>query len=200
LYYNGLQRFLFIPFIEELKTQCEIIDIDSDTDYRKLGEEIQSFIYPLNHEAETKAYKIFKKITGKDKGTAQTISVMQGRLLTCRFSDGKCGMFSFSELCEQPLGAADYIALASFYSHVIITGVPSFTIYKRDIMRRWILLIDELYNRKVKLICTAESDIPNLYKGEQGNYDENFAFERTVSRLIEMQTVEYQQLEHNKTF
>ena len=109
-------------------------------------------------------------------------------------------MFSFSELCEQPLGAADYIALASFYSHVIITGVPSFTIYKRDIMRRWILLIDELYNRKVKLICTAESDIPNLYKGEQGNYDENFAFERTVSRLIEMQTVEYQQLEHNKTF
>ena len=196
LYYNGLQRFLFLPFIDDLKINCEIIDIDSCVDYRQLGEEIQTFIYPLGNDAETKAYKAFTKITGKEKGKTHTLSVMQGRQVTCRFAWNKCGMFSFHELCEMPLGAADYIAIAQYFSHVIVTGVPNFTIYKRDIMRRWIVLVDELYNRKVKIICTAASSIDKLYNGETGEYDEIFAFKRTASRLMEMQTLDYQTLPH----
>lgn len=196
LYYNGLQRFLFLPFINDLKYRCEIVDIESATDYRQVGEEVQTFIYPLDHEAESKAYKTFTRITGKEKGKSHTISVMQGRQLTCRFTAEKCGMFSFSELCDQPLGAADYIALASYFTHVIITGVPNFSIHKRDLMRRFILLIDELYNKKVKLVCTAASSIEQLYSGESGAYDEIFAFQRTVSRLMEMQTYEYQETPH----
>lgn len=196
LYYNGLQRFLFMPFIDDLKANCEIIDIDSCVDYRQAGEEVQSFIYPLNNDTETKAFKTFTKITGKEKGKPHTLSVMQGRQLHCKFVADKCGLFSFSELCEQPLGAADYIALATYFTHVIITGVPHFTIYKRDIMRRFILLVDELYNRKVKIVCTAVSGIDSLYQGETGQYDEIFAFQRTISRLMEMQTYEYQNTSH----
>lgn len=196
LYYNGLQRFLFLPFIDELKMHCDIIDIDSCVDYRLGGEEVQSFIYPLNHESETKAFKLFTKITGKDKGKNHTLPVMQGRQLTCRYAFEKTGMFSFNELCEQPLGAADYIALSTYFTHVIITGVPNFSIYKRDIMRRFILLIDELYNKKVKVVCTAMSPIEELFEGEGGQYDEIFAFQRTVSRLMEMQTLEYQEIPH----
>jgi predicted ATPase len=196
LYFNGLQRFLFLPFIDDLKSNCEIIDIDSCVDYRQAGEEVQTFIHPLNNESETRAYKIFTKITGKDKGKAHTLPVMQGRQLHCKYVAEKCGMFTFSELCEQPLGAADYIALASFFTHVIITGVPHFTIYKRDIMRRFILLVDELYNRKVKVVCTAVSGIDQLYQGETGQYDEIFAFQRTISRLMEMQTHDYQNTPH----
>lgn len=196
LYYNGLQRFLFLPFIDDLKQHCRIYDIDSCVDYRLGGEDANSFIYPLNHEAETKAFKIFTKITGKDKGKTQVIPVMQGRHLTCKFAADKCGLFTFSELCEQPLGAADYIALSTYFSHVILTGIPNFSIYKRDIMRRFILLVDELYNKRVKLFCTAASPIEELYQGEGGEYDEIFAFQRTVSRLMEMQTLEYQETPH----
>lgn len=197
LYYNGLQRSLFLPFIDDLKANCTIIDIDSVIDYRKAGEEVKSFLYPLNNDTESKAYKIFTKITGQDKGKPCTIDVMQGRSLTCMYAWGTCGMFSFCELCEKPLGAADYIAIAEYFQYVIITDVPSFDIYKRDIMRRWILLIDELYNKKVQLFCTAVSPIEELFKGETGDYDEIFAFQRTVSRLIEMQTTEYQRLPHS---
>ena len=136
LYYNGLQRFLFLPFIADLKENCEIVDIDSMIDYRQGGEEVNTFIFPLNHDAETKAFKAFTRITGKDKGKPHTLPVMQGRQITCKFTAEKCGMFTFSELCEQPLGAADYIALAKYFKHIIITGVPNFSIYKRDIMRR----------------------------------------------------------------
>lgn len=196
LYYNGLQRFLFLPFIDELKNNCEIVDIRSSVDYRQVGEEIQTFIFPLGHDAETKAFKAFTRISGVEKGKSHTLAVMQGRQITCRYSAGKCGMFTFDELCDLPLGAADYIAIAQYFSHVIITGVPNFSIYKRDVMRRWILLVDELYNRKVKVICTANSPIDKLYSGESGEYDEIFAFSRTTSRLMEMQTLDYQEIPH----
>jgi predicted ATPase len=196
LYYNGLQRFLFLPFLDELKANCEIVDIDSALDYRQGSEDGKTYIYPLNREAEAKALRIFKRITGKDIGKPHTLSVMQGRQLLCKFVADKCALFTFTELCEQPLGSADYIALSSYFTHVIITGIPNFSIYKRDVMRRFILLVDELYNRKVKVTCTAASPIDELYNGEKGEYDEIFAFQRTMSRLMEMQSLDYQHLPH----
>jgi len=193
LYYNGLQRFLFVPFIEELKKKCYSIDMDSKKDYRYGGEEdhIRTFIFPLDNLAEQQAKEAFLRVTGKEKGTEVTIPVMQGRSLTCKNAAEGCGVFTFKELCEKPLGAADYIAIAQNFHHVILKGVPSFNIHYRNEMRRFILLIDELYNKRVKLICTAEVGISQLYSGEEAQFDEVFAFERTISRLTEMQTKDY---------
>mmetsp|Transcript_1414 Transcript_1414/g.1403 ORF Transcript_1414/g.1403 Transcript_1414/m.1403 type:complete len:144 (+) Transcript_1414:814-1245(+) len=139
---------------------------------------------------------MFLKVTGKEKGEVLTIPVMQGRTLTCKNSVNGCGVFTFKELCEEALGAADYISIAQHFHHVIMIGVPTFSVYRRDIMRRFILLIDELYNRKVKLTCTAEVGIDDLYTEEGAEFDEVFAFDRTVSRLTEMQSKEYAELPH----
>lgn len=172
--------------------------MDSNVDYRYGCEEdhIPTFVHPLDAIADAEADKAFFKITGEAKGSQIIIPVMQGRTLKCKNAAKGCAKFSFKELCEEPLGAADYISLAQHFSHVIMTEIPTFTVHKRDIMRRFILLIDELYNRKVKLFCTAEVGIKELLKEEGAHYDEVFAFDRTLSRLNEMQSKEYVETPH----
>ena len=170
----------------------------SDIDYRYggTGEEYRTWMTPLDDLSHGEVLETFQKLTGERLGESVSIPVMQGRTLTCRNALKGVAWFTFSELCERPLGAADYIALSQHFHHVILTGVPEFTIGDRDIMRRFILLIDELYNRKVKLCCTASTGIPSLYRGQTSEFDEVFAFDRTVSRLTEMQTKEYRELPH----
>ena len=201
LYYNGLQRFLFLPFIDDLKENCKVMDLNSDTDYRYGGteREFKTFIFPLDGLAEEALQSAFEKITGVSKGSKMTINVMQGRTLTCKNATERCGMFTFKELCEKPLGAADYIAIAQKFPFVIVTEVPMMTINNRDVMRRFILLIDELYNRKVKVVCTAVCGLEGLFKEEDSVYDESFAFSRTLSRLQEIQSLEYMEMPHQST-
>jgi predicted ATPase len=198
LYYNGLQRDLFLPFIPLLKENCDVVSIGGDVDYRYggTGEEYRCWISPMDDLSLEEAKQAYQKLTGERTGEVVTVPVMQGRTLTCRNALKGVAWFSFSELCERALGAADYIALSQHFHHVILTGVPEFTIADRDLMRRFILLIDELYNRKVKLCCTASTGVNSLFRGKTSEFDEVFAFDRTVSRLNEMQTKEYRELPH----
>jgi len=128
------------------------------------------------------------------------IDVMQGRKFTCeRFYKG-VGIFEFEELCDRPVGSADYIAIAQHCPTVLIKNIPNFSIGNRNLIRRFITLIDELYNHNVKLYCLAVDKIDNLLKKEENfeeTFDEIFAFERCISRLKEMQT-EYYFNKHHK--
>lgn len=175
-----------------------LLSISGDIDYRYggTGEEYRSWITPLDDLSQDEAMQTFEKLTGVRMGEAVTVPVMQGRTLTCRNAVKGVACFSFSELCERALGAADYIAVSQHFHHVVLTGIPEFTIADRDLMRRFILLIDELYNRKVKLCCTARTGVNSLFRGQTSEFDEVFAFDRTVSRLNEMQTKEYRELPH----
>jgi cell division protein ZapE len=198
LYMNGLQRFLFLPFIEELKQKCEYVDMNSSVDYRDNDTEpLPTFIYPHNSKAEEAVKRYFIKVTGTNLGELVNVQVTPKRKLICvNAIDNLCAVFSFKELCDRPLGAGDYIALTKRFPHVCVTDIPQFTAYTRDVMRRFILLIDELYNSKVKLMCTAAVPIKELYSGDKDTFDEFFAIDRTMSRLTEMQTEDYLSEEH----
>mmetsp|Transcript_6459 Transcript_6459/g.11277 ORF Transcript_6459/g.11277 Transcript_6459/m.11277 type:complete len:299 (+) Transcript_6459:1326-2222(+) len=198
LYMNGLQRFLFLPFIDELKQKCEIVDMNSSTDYRDSDSgPLSTFVFPHNSKAEESVKRYFIKVTGRNTGETVTIPVTQKRKLTCSNAvENLCAVFSFKELCDRPLGAGDYIALSRKFPHVCITDIPQFTAYTRDIMRRFILLVDELYNSKVKLMCSAAVPIKELYSGDKDAFDEFFAIDRTMSRLTEMQTEDYMKEPH----
>ena len=170
----------------------------SNIDYRYGGtdESYLTWISPVDDMAHKEAQKAFEKCSGVAIGGEVVVPVMQGRKLVCKNAHNGVGWFTFKELCERALGAADYIALSQNFHHVILTGVPELTIADRDLMRRFILLVDELYNRKVKLVCTARTGIRNIFLGQTSEFDEVFAFDRTVSRLNEMQTREYIELPH----
>ena len=202
LYLNGLQRHLFLPFIEELKVKNSLIHI-SAKDFRIRHDIIQEkFLFP-NSENNLKVFEqMFLSLTHNHQGHRKSIDVMQGRKFTCERYFKGVGLFDFEELCDRPVGSADYIAIAQQCPTVMIKNIPQFSIYNRNVMRRFITLIDELYNHNVKIYCLAVDAIDNLFIKEAGTdeiYDEVFAFDRCVSRLKEMQT-EYYFNKHHKFY
>lgn len=172
--------------------------MNSPVDYRDSNTDpLPTFIYPHNSKADEAVKRYFIKVTGRNIGETVHIQVTQKRKLTCQNAvENTCAVFNFKELCDRPLGAGDYIALSKKFPHVCITDIPQFTSYTRDIMRRFILLVDELYNSKVKVLCTASAPIKDLYSGDKDSFDEFFAIDRTMSRLTEMQTEDYMQEPH----
>lgn len=187
LYKGGLQRELFLPFIALLKQQMQVMPLDGDTDYRQISDADQGLYYfhPLTKETEKKINHLFFEITDF-KAPKKDILTVKGREMEV-MSSGGIARFCFKDLCERPLGAEDYIEIANTYHTVFIESVIFLSAEKRNEAKRFILLIDCLYEAGCRVILSAARDIHELYEGD----DHAFEFERTMSRLMEMQSIEY---------
>lgn len=188
LYEGGLQRDLFIPFIELLKQRMEIVHLDSNKDYRQISAPDQEvyYFYPLNEESKAKANLLFKEFLDGQKAVQDKVSV-KGRDIIIRESGNGIAKFTFAELCEQPLGAEDYIAVADKFHTVFLKSIPRLTYDRRNEAKRLILLIDCLYEAGCRFVMTAEKPFNAIYEG----HDHVFEFDRTISRLMEMQSKAY---------
>ncbi|SPQ95978.1 unnamed protein product (mitochondrion) [Plasmodiophora brassicae] len=175
LYKNGLQRELFVPFIDQLAQRCDVVNLDTDVDYRTVGAQLTgTYFQPDNVEQRRAFLSAFETVTHNAAPEKRDIPVGQGRTLHVR-------------CCVR-----DYAAIAREFHTVFLDGVPHFSIESRNVMRRFIVLVDELYQRKVRLVCLAAALPTELFqRSDNQAYDEGFAFDRCVSRLIEMQSKEY---------
>lgn len=189
LYEGGLQRQLFLPFIALLKEKMDVIHLDGETDYRQISAPDQDLYYfhPLNKETYQTLNKLFYEMTGYNEPIMNRITV-KGRKINAP-SFGKIARFGFKDLCAEALGAEDYIKIAQKYHTVFIEDVTVLTAEKRNETKRFILLIDCLYEAGCRVVISAAADIDDLH--ESG--DHAFEFTRTISRLMEMQSAEYHQ-------
>lgn len=195
LYLNGLQRPKFLPAIDAIKKYCNVICINSDIDFRTRAlSTIQVFYSPINDHTDDLLSVAFHKLSPNSRYVKNHVIKINDRQIITKMHADNIIWFKFSELCEGPRSVEDYIQLAKLYDTIIISEVPVFDEHNQDSARRFIELIDELYDRKVKLVMSCATDIQHLFKdGANG-----VAFERTVSRLIEMQTSDYIGLERIK--
>jgi cell division protein ZapE len=185
LYENGLNRQLFLPFIAFIKQRFTIVSLSGGTDYRLrriAGEE--AYITPLGERADQHIERLWQTLTDREPGRRAELTV-NGRVLSVPRAAHGAARFQFAELCEQPLGAADYLALARQFDTVVVENVPLLN-DKRDARRRMITLIDTLYDGRIRLAMSAAAAPEALAPGETD-------FERTASRLRHMQSAEYWQ-------
>lgn len=194
LYEGGLNRALFLPFIALLTKKMDVVSLDSRTDFR-LEKLSGSPVYYVPADATARAAidRMFKSLSGAEQGTPTTLRVL-GRDVPVPEQAANVARFTFRDLCEKPLAAADYLAIAEHYHTVIVENIPVIKASQRNEAKRFINLIDTFYDRHVKLIASAEAEPHNLFLGREGR--EAFEFERTVSRLIEMRSEEYLALPH----
>eukprot|EP00474_Spongospora_subterranea_P007801 CRZ08259.1 hypothetical protein [Spongospora subterranea] len=193
LYKNGIQREQFLSFIDQLCSKCEILNLDSHVDYRKEGVSLSgTFFFPLKEKQE-EFFNAFRLLTDNRTPKSKTVAVGQGRDLNIPSTVNGVALFNFEDLCDVALGSADYAAIASNFHTLFLEGVPKFSVESRNVLRRFIVLVDELYQMKVRLICLAACKPEELFRPESKSeaYDEVFAFHRCLSRLIEMQSKEY---------
>jgi cell division protein ZapE len=189
LYGNGLNRGLFVPFIAVLKHHADVVHLDAAADYR-LGKLAGAPVYvtPLGSVATAALDRLWQALTGAERGAPAALSYKGRRIRVPEAARG-VARFSFGDLCERPLGAGDYQRIAQSFHTLFIDGVPGIAGERRDVARRLILLIDTLYDHRVKLIVSAAAEPAALYAATSG--EEAFAFRRTVSRLIEMRSKTY---------
>ncbi|MGE0384517.1 MAG: cell division protein ZapE [Gammaproteobacteria bacterium] len=192
LYWGGLQRERFLPAIALLKEHTEAINLDSGVDYRlRVLERAEIYLQPLDAAAQAGLAAAFDALA-PEPGEAGAMIEIDGRpLRTVRCADGVV-WFDFAELCGGPRGTRDYIEIARCYQTLVLSNVPVFDEHGNDAARRFVHLIDELYDRNVKLVISAAAPPAGLYRGErlQG------PFGRTASRLIEMQSHAYLASQH----
>ncbi len=188
LYMGGLNRQLFLPSIEMLKTELDVLHLASPTDYRmKRIHDMPVYHVPLGAQADRELDESFEALTDQTRGEPVTLDVMQGRTLDVAEAAKGVARFTFNELCARPLGAADYLAIADNFHTVVLQGIPRMGPDKRNEAKRFVTFIDTLYDRRIKLVCSAEARPEELYVAGDGAFE----FERTVSRLLEMQSHEY---------
>jgi cell division protein ZapE len=187
LYEGGLNRQLFLPFIEEIQQRLDVVALNGPTDYRmqRLAG-IRTWMTPLSDEAEAAMNTAWTSLTGTRAGRPVILTVLGRKLVVPQAARG-VARFSFADLCEQPLAAADYLAIARDFHTVLIDHVPQMTADMRNVARRFVLLIDTLYDEGVKLIASAAAPPESLYVEGDGAD----AFRRTASRLAEMQSEDY---------
>ena len=189
LYKDGLNRALFLPFIRMLEQNADVVRLSSRTDFRleKLGG-MPVWYVPADAAADAALDQVWRRLTRGRKGETQELP-LKGRSVHVPLAAMGVARFSFSDLCEQPLGAADYLRITREYHTLILDRVPVMTFETRNAAKRFIILIDTLYDLNVKLIASAEAEPDGLYRGDEGF--EAQEFRRTASRLIEMRSQDY---------
>jgi len=187
LYENGLQRDRFLPFIALLQQRLDVVALDSGRDYR-LARMIGKPIYfqPLDDKAHRAVATAFDDLSDGMPVTGETLTVLARPLLVPRVA-GNVAWFTFGELCTQPLSAVDYLALAERFGAVIVEGIPRLGPRQRNEAQRFHILIDALYEARTLLVASAEVPPQEIYAEGDGSFE----FQRTVSRLMEMQSEEY---------
>jgi cell division protein ZapE len=194
LYKGGLNRALFQPFIAQISDHMDVLRLDARTDFRleKLAGE-KMWLVPADRDADVALDKAWAKMTGNAPCKPRDIAI-KGRILHVPGSADGVARFSFADICEKPLAASDYLRLAHDYHTIMIDHVPVMDYAERDAARRFIALIDTLYDNAVKLMASAAADPILLYVATDGN--EANEFKRTSSRLIEMSSESYLALPH----
>jgi len=189
LYKDGLQRARFLPAIELLKKHTEIINVDSGIDYRlRALEQAELYHFPLDAEAEQSLEKSFRSLLPEQCRVQENDALnIENREIVARKTASGVAWFEFRELCDGPRSQNDYIELGKIFDTVLVSNVERMDAYKDDMARRFINMVDEFYDRSVKLILSAEVELKDLYAG--GRLE--FEFQRTLSRLLEMQSHEY---------
>jgi cell division protein ZapE len=189
LYKDGLNRALFLPFIELLQARMDVVRLDARTDFRleKLGGQPVWYV-PADAAADASLDDAWRRLTAGEAGAAQELR-LKGRLIHVPRAFRGVARFSFHDLCEQPLAAADYLRIAREYHTIILDRIPVMTYDNRNAAKRFIILIDTLYDMNVKLIASAAAAPYALYRADEGF--EALEFERTASRLVEMRSQDY---------
>lgn len=196
LYKDGLNRALFLPFIALLKERLDVVELAARTDYR-LEKLKRAPVYytPMSPKADAALDKAFVALTGHERGQPITIELL-GRFLDVPQAIDGVARFDFDSLCRRPLGSADYLKIAQRFHTIILDRIPSLGQSERNDARRFIILIDALYDMRVKLIASAAGEPDALYTGADGA--EAFEFKRAASRLIEMRSADYLALPHGR--
>ena len=189
LYKGGLNRSLFLPFIAQISEHMEVLRLDARTDFRleKLAG-VKMWLVPADAAAAAALDRAWVKMTGSAPCKPLDISI-KGRVLHVPCSAHGVARFSFADICEEPLAAADYLRLARDYHTIIVDRIPVMDYSDRNAAKRFITLIDTLYDNGVKLMASAAADPLSLYVATEGN--EANEFKRTSSRLIEMSSESY---------
>ena len=189
LYRDGLQRQRFLPAIDLLKKHCRVVNVDGGQDYRlRVLKKAPLYCSPLGHEADTDIEAIFSRLVPVEGEIKIGVDLeVEGRSIPVVKLSEDIVWFQFASLCVGPRSQNDYIDIAREFHAVIIANVPMMGDDNNDATRRFINLIDEFYDRNVKVALSAAESLPNLYSGERLAFE----FERTKSRLLEMQSHEY---------
>jgi cell division protein ZapE len=189
LYKGGLNRALFLPFIAQIEEHMAVLRLDARTDFRleKLAG-VKMWLVPPDAAASAALDKAWANMTGGAPCEPREISI-KGRILHVPCAARGVARFSFADLCEQPLAASDYLRLAHDYHTIMIDRIPVMDYGEHNAAKRFIALIDTLYDNSVKLMASAEADPMSLYLATEG-YEAN-EFKRTSSRLIEMGSESY---------
>jgi cell division protein ZapE len=196
LYKGGLNRALFLPFIDMIEQHMEVHRLSARTDFRleKLsGQKV--WHVPANDDASAALDDAWKRLVGSASGMPQELTVKGRKLRVPRAAMGVARFF-FHDLCEQPLAAADYLRLAREFHTLIIDRIPVMGFDQRNAAKRFIILIDTLYDHGVKLVASAAAEPDALYRADDGF--EAGEFKRTASRLIEMRSQSYLALPHGR--
>jgi cell division protein ZapE len=196
LYKGGLNRALFLPFIAQISDHMDVLRLDARTDFRleKLAG-VNMWLVPADQSAAAALDKAWGKMTGNAPCKARDIAI-KGRVLHVPCSAHGVARFAFADICEKPLAASDYLRLAHDYHTILIDRIPVMDYGERNAAKRFISLIDTLYDNAVKLMASAAADPVSLYLAAEGN--EANEFKRTSSRLIEMSSESYLALPHGR--
>ncbi len=194
LYQGGLQREQFLHFVALIEKELQIIELKSPHDYRlkQLQAMRRTYMFPRDGAADDFLMESWAMLTGNAPSQRLVLEV-QGRALYVEKQAQGVAWLTFGELCVRPLGAADYLTLARVFHTILIQGIPQMGPDSRNEARRFVTLVDALYDHRVKLIATAAAAPDVLYPAGDGSFE----FARTASRLIEMQSEQYLKLAHS---